>query len=438
MADDVKAGPAIHVEPPLSVASCYTKVETVRSIVRELDAGSIYEAALLVEQMLWNPRLRGVLETRLNGLMSTCIRWLPGRDNAAGRRAAKAIVEDFPLIADEPTRKQMHEWGLMLGVCPAQRSWFRSGSTGREIPRLLVYHPQWMRWDWQRRQYFIQTADAKGVFTPSPTLLGGDDALPDWVIHEPFGAHSWRRGLLHAAWYAWLGHEWSARDQSRASEKLGIGIIKAKYPLGTANSDDTLAFVGGLRKVNSEGVIPCGETPDGRKYDAEPMEFTGTGYDMILRTKDSKAVDLAVLFLGHNLTTEAKGGSYAAANVGDLIRGDIKGFDAYAEGATIRRQLIAPWAERNFGDAELAPVPVYETDPPALNLTAAQTLQALGGAMVSFAKFPEVERRALFDRFRVPLNDEQKTQAQVAVAADPAAPPSSPKPTTPQQNGGAA
>jgi hypothetical protein len=420
MADD-KMGPAIRREPAIPVASAYTNVKTVREVVRRLDAGDIYEAALLVEQMLWNPRLRGVLETRLNGLMSTSIRWEPGRDNTAGRRAAKAIKEDWPLIADEPTRKQFHEWGLMLGVCPAQRAWFRCGSTGREIPRLQVFHPQWMTWNWAKRVYQIQTLDDGIIEVESPTLVGGDDALPDWVIHEPFGVHSWRRGLIHAAWYAWLGHEWAARDQARASEKLGIGILKAKYPFGTADSDDTKAFVRGLRSVNSEGVVPCGETSDGRKYDAEPLEFTGTGYDMILRTKDSKAVDLAVLFLGHNLTTEAKGGSYAAANVGDLIRGDIKGFDAYAEAATYRRQLLAPWAERNFGDPELAPIPVYETDPPALNLTAAQTLQALGGAMISFAKFPEVERRALFERFRVPMND--ATEPQQPITTDPAAAP---------------
>lgn len=403
MADD-QTMTAVHREPAIPVGTSYTKVQTVKEIIRQLDSGAIYEAALLVEQMLWNPRMRGVLETRLNGLMSTAIRWEPGRDSPAGRLACKAIAEDWPQIADQPTRKQLHEWGLMLGVCPAQKVWFRSGSSGREIPRLQVYHPQWLYWDWSRRCYRIQTADSGQLDAPSPSLTAGDDAAADaWVFHEPFGQHSWRRGLVHAAWYAWLGHEWAARDQARASEKLGIGIIKARFPLGTGKSEETRAFIRGLRTVNSEGVVPCGETQDGRKYDAEALEFSGNGYDMILRTKDSKAVDLAVLFLGHNLTTEAKGGSYAAANIGDLIRGDIKAFDAYAEAATYRRQVLAPWAARNFGDPELAPVPVYETDPPAVNLTAAQTLQQLSQAAASFAtKNPDVDLPTLFDRFRVP------------------------------------
>jgi Protein of unknown function (DUF935) len=427
MADDVKTA-AVYREPAIPVGSSYTKVATVKEIIRGLDAGLIYEAALLVEQMLWNPRLRGVLETRLNGLMSTAIRWEPARDTPAARRAAQAIVEDWPQIADQPTRKQFHEWGLMLGICPAQKVWYRCGSTGREIPRLQVFHPQWLHWNWTRRTYGIQTQEAGIVEAPSPSLTTGDDPIVDpWVFHEPFGQHSWRRGLVHAAWYAWLGHEWSARDQSRASEKLGIGILKARYPFGTAKTDETRQFIRGLRNVNSEGVVPCGETQDGRKYDAEPLEFTGSGFDMILRTKDSKAVDLAVLFLGHNLTTEAKGGSYAAANIGDLIRGDIKAFDAYAEAATYRRQVLSPWAERNFGDPDLAPIAVYETDPPAVNLTAAQTLQQLSQAAASLAKNnPDVDLGALFDRFRVPRHT---TTAAKAATAQPAAHPAT---STPQ------
>lgn len=414
MADDQEKAPAIHREPAIPVGTCYTNVKTVREVVRRHDGGEFYESALLVEQMLWNPRLRGVLETRLNGLMSTAIRWEPGQKNAQGRRAVAAIEEDWPLIADTPTRKQLHEWGLMLGACPAQRAWYRSGSTGREIPRVQVYHPQWMSFDWGRFAYRIRTEDAGTVDVTSPSLLPGDDPLADsWIIHEPFGQHSWRRGLFHAAWYAWLGHEWSSRDQSRASEKVGIGIIKAKYPHGT-NAEDTKAYVGGIRKANSEAVIPCAQFDDGRGFDAEALEFNGSGYDAIHRTKDSKAVDLAVLFLGHNLTTEAKGGSYAAANVGDLIRGDIKSFDATAEAATFRRQVLAPWAERNFGDPELAPIPVHETDPPAINLTAAQTLQQLSQATASFAaKNPQVDTDALFDRFRVP----RRVQVQVPAAA---------------------
>jgi hypothetical protein len=399
--DDVRA-PKVYREPPLPVGSRYTKVDVVRSVIDLLDVGHFREPAILFDQMLWNPRLRGVLETRLNGLIGTAIRWEPGKPNAAGRRAAKAIVEDWPLIASESFRKQRHMTGLNIGVAFAQKHWYRSESTGRLIPRLQSYSPVWVYWNWPSNSYKIQTLDNGLIDVPSPAMQRQkQQGLGTWVIHEPFGQYSWRGGLIHSAWYPWLGHEWAGRDQSRASEKLGIGILKAMYPQGKKGADMD-AWLKGLRSINSEGVVPCAEDESGRKFDVQTLEFTGAGYEMIHRTKDSKAVDLAVLYLGHNLTTEAKGGSYAAANIGDLIRGDIKCADAKAEATTDHEQVLADWAEANFGDPELAPIAVYETDPPALNMTAAQTLNFLAQAAQGLARFEGVDLVQLFERFRVP------------------------------------
>jgi hypothetical protein len=399
----------------------FKTTDAVEEVLRDFDGGYLYRPSILVEDMLRNPRVRGTIETRLNGLIGTAIRWEPGRQNAAGRRAAKAMEEDWPLIASATTRKQSHKWGLLAGVSFAQKHWYRSASTGRAIPRLEHFHSSSVAFDWSRRVYRIavETMDGRRldvVEVASPSITVDDEPGPGlWVVHEPFGKFSWREAFVLSAWQPWMSHALASRDSNRASERQGMGIVKVTIPHGV---DKTAAkdFVSGVRKLNSEGLIPCTEFDDGRKFDAELMQYDGgAGYDIIDRTRSAAAIDLAILILGHNLTTEAKGGSYAAANVGDLIRGDIKEADAKAEWTTLSRQVIAPWAEVNFGDPELAPRAVYETDPPAINQAAAQTLQFLSQAVESLTRSaPQADVDALLERFRVPLKVAGKAQVQVA------------------------
>src|SRR5207237_1405395 len=90
--------PRVHSEPPIPAATEFQSVPAVRSVICELDQGDFYRAALLIERMLWNPRLRGIVETRLNGLLATDVRWEPARNNKAARRAAAAMERDWPIL----------------------------------------------------------------------------------------------------------------------------------------------------------------------------------------------------------------------------------------------------------------------------------------------------------------------------------------------------
>lgn len=428
----------IRREPAIQVWTDFKRADECKGVVQLSRLGYLQLPALFAEQMLWNPRYRGLVETRMDGLIDTNIRWEPGKRNALGRRAAAAIVEDWPKIASGSTRKQLHQWGLILGACPAQKHWYRDPGSKRAIPRVEVYHPSWLSWDWGQRAYRVWTM-AGMVYVPSPALtvpgeewespygaLGGAMQLADprqWIIHEPFGQHSWRQGLLGATWSAWLAHEWARRDMARASEKLGLNVLLAKYPKGQGNEAADKKFLDGVRTLHSEGIVPLEQREEGEGgYDLKVLEYTGTGFDMIRGTKDSNAIDLAILYLGHANATDGKGGGVYGPLQGENIRSDIKDFDAAAEFATMRDQVLGDWAEVNFGDRDVAPVAVYETEPPAINLQAAQTLQFVAAAIGQFVvTCPWVDVEGLLERFRIPvlLGDARET----AIAAARNAPP---------------
>lgn len=425
-------------ESPLQIWSDYETTAQVRAAVRWHELGYFEYSTALIRQMLQNPRLRGVVETRTAGLIGTPLRWEPSRNNDAGRRSAAAAEKDWPLIAPEPARRQRHMWGLLAGVAPSQAHWYQSPASGRYINRIEPWSPEHLLADDLSQGYRLMTRDGQ-VAMPSPALLvpgetwqpqAGGTAAPwwQWVIHEPFGPHSHRFALLMAAWSSWLAHDHARLHRARAAEKLGIGILKLLFPhnartKGTGESDDAVGqLMRAIRAAGREMVLPLERGLAGGDFDAQPLEWSGTGYDMIERAVSANAVDLAVLFLGHSLSTEAKGASFASADIGNLIRFDIRAFDGVAEAMTDRQQTLGDWAEVNFGDRELAPIAVPELVQPATNLQGAQTISTLAMALpVLAASAPWVDAERLMARFQVPLKPGEKYDLLPRAASAPPA-----------------
>jgi hypothetical protein len=79
---------------------------------------------------------------------------------------------------------------------------------------------------------------------------------------------------------------------------------------------------------------------------------------------------MAVAILYNDLSAESKKSAGTGANLQGEVRDDVKKSDASSDETDLRAQVLAPWADANYGDPELAPWPVYGVDP-------AEDLQAL-------------------------------------------------------------
>lgn len=434
--------PRIYVEPPIPVATEFSTVDQVRAVINQHITGRFRVSTLLTERMLWNPRLRAAVNTRLSGLLSAEIRFEPVRENRDARRAAREFAEDWPAMAPTPVRRQYKKWSILMGLAAGQRGLRLSPTSGRHIYRLRPYWPGFVSWYWAEGGYRIQTYDAgvvdaqspglKDIQVPSPTMTGLiNPSEQPWVIDEPNGENSWREAMILAAWRPFMGHEFSSRDQNRNSEKNGIGVIKLKYPRGEGPQHQAALerFEDGARTMGSEGVLPCEIRPDGEpSFDVEPFEFNGTGNGAISDALNANAVALAILFLGHNLTTEIKGGgSYAAAGVGEYIRDDIKHDDAANEWAVFGPQLARPYCLLNYGDPDLAPRARYITDSSAVNRAMAQMFMAIAQA-IQFLRLnvPRFDVDAFCEQWRIPQLPLGSVQVPALPVPSPPAAPESP------------
>ena len=411
----------IYREPQIPTAGRYETVAAVRAILLSLEQGQFYGATRLIRQMWQNPRLRVAMHTRLAGLTGAEVRWRAAVENRDGRAAKRAAEEDWPLIISTATRKQLERWGLMLGVGLAQRNWYESPSSGREIPRVQVYDPAWASWSWTNERYVIQTRDKGQVEVESPAIVS-HDLDGEWIIHEPFGSNSWREGYAISAWYAWLGNNLASRDRLRASEKVGEGNLIAELPHG-ADKVAATAFRDGLKAMKGGAVIPCEEMEDGRKFNVRPLEWSsGNGYQVVAETVVATNADLVILLLGQDWSTQNKGGgSYAAVQGGlEVSAGYVKD-DAAGEGEMLHRQVMRPWAEANFGDPDLAPIREVVTDPPVKDKAEAEIIKLVADSVQSLRQnAPEVDIEAILERLRIPrVPAGSRVTVPVAVAAVP-------------------
>jgi hypothetical protein len=114
---------------------------------------------------------------------------------------------------------ELLRWGIVLGVGIAQVCYDRGGESW--TPTFRVWHPRFLRWDWVRRCYTLQTADAGEIpIEPSD---------PAWIIYEPYGPLGWLRGALRALAMpclirAWT-RSWWARHQESHGTPVRLGIV---------------------------------------------------------------------------------------------------------------------------------------------------------------------------------------------------------------------
>lgn len=430
----------VRLEPQIPAWGEFATLPQIKSVMVELRSGQLYNPTLLVERLLENPRLLGAVNTRINGLLSSKIEWEPGKNNREGRRAARDIEVDFPRMAPTPQRRQFAKTSLLLGFGLGQRVPIppEMVPSGRELYRLRPYWSGFAAWNWATDAYRVQARDGEFIDVRSPSFDIGAGLAPadsQWIVAEPNGEYSWREGLILGLYKAAFGHDLSLNYLNTAAMKFGVGVTKVKFPTPRNDEEKALQaqFIKDYRAIGSNGAIPLQQREDGTGgYDLEPFEFqNGGGADVIDRALNTAAIAMAIVLLGHNLTTEVKGGSYAAAGVGEYIRTDIKVSDAGVEWATLGPQLICPWAEANYRDPEVTPRACYVADPPTVNKQRAETLNQLAMATTALrANVPRADVNALCEQFGIPLLDE--TQVQVpATAPVPGAPPPAPDPESP-------
>jgi hypothetical protein len=249
-----------------------------------------------------------------------------------------------------------------------------------------VWHPRWLRWDWEQRKWFLALDGGAEV----PIEPGANK----WILFTPYGAHRpWTHGAWRACAQPWLMKQLAVQDWARHAEVHGSPVRVGTAPEG-ASAEVRAQVAADFAKLGADTAIclPAG-------FDLRFEEASGGSWQMFKAELDWSNTELAIALAGQNLTSEVSGGSYAAASVHQAIRQDLIEADARTLSTCLREQVVRWWAEYNLGKAELAPWPEWETEPPQSVQGTAQALGAIAQAVGALKQIGvEVDSRALLER----------------------------------------
>lgn len=406
----------IYTQPAFGTISTWT-VDRINRVLDEHDQGYFSASSQLIDGLLRRtPRFQATMGSRVREVLSLPFRVDPARPSGAigkrvGAREAR-IAREVEKVwftsyfvpgkgkADlcESTLGQLLFWGISIGVGIAQI--VPEVKNGRWIPRLQVWHPQWIYWNISTKSYWVMTQE--GVVE----IIPGNG---QWLLFTPYGYEGgWLDALVRSLSHWCLIASLTMRDWARFSEVLGNAIKMLKVPAGVDKKDKTYQLVmEALRKMGRDGVmvIPQGDTAS-KSYGLDLLEAKSQSWQSFKELKTAANEEITIAVKGENLTTEVKQGSMAAADTQAEGKQSTKQYDAEGLMTALEEQMIVPYVAFNEGPGDLAPHPVLDYQPPANKERLATVAKTGAEALVQFrALNAPIDERAFLASLGLPLID---------------------------------
>lgn len=185
-------------------------------------------------------------------------------------------------------------------------------------------------------------------------------SLPDnkFVVHKykAKSGHESRAGILRIIAWMYLFKNYTVKDWVAFCEVFGMPLRLGKYNQ-SASRDDKREL---MEAIISLGSDAAGIVPDTTMIEFIESDKTSTAdiYEKLARYCDEQ---MSKAILGQTLTSDSGGGSYAQSKTHNEVRHDLTVADAKALAATIRRDIITPLVEYNFGSGVGIPEIEFET-----------------------------------------------------------------------------
>lgn len=419
--DELPRAGAIPQERPMPGFLDMDRVGQVKSIIRTFEEGlSLEHAARFADAIMRDDRIQATIDTRIGALLSAPLEVKGATTKLKHRKLADRLQgsdEQRGIFWEMFPRHVLTEllfWGRMVGFGLAEKVWDTSDPTNFKMTT-RVWHPQHVRFDWERDVYQVRIKGGAMIDLPNTEKNPRSDSK--WILYTPYGFRTpWRRALLRPLAMLYLARQWTMRDWSRYSEKHGLPLDVAHIP-ENAPPHEKSAVMQAIANRNAESAIffPTGG-PDAPKFSLEVVEASGTAYQGFAMQLSKLEADIAITVLGQNLTTEVKGGSFAAAEVHEAVA-LLKLFEDAGIAEVLVDQGISHWVEAITGDPADTPTVRFVVEEPEDELKEAQTFETLGSAVQELELAGmRVDKQALAHHYGVPVleatDDEDDDLAQ--------------------------
>lgn len=334
--------------------------EKVRSALVAAESGSLMAIADLVETMLSDDRIDGVLSTRTHGLLGLPLHFKGG--SAQAQSELNSGTWDF--LHSESDLVRLLSWGIVLGIGVAQRIPIPRTIGQPQKYRMEVWSPRWLRWDYNYNTWVIQTTDG-------PEFVDSDK----WILFTPYGEHRpWSGGKWRSLVFPWLLKRFALEDRANYSETAGQPVKVGESPEGSTENQ-RIDFQNQLANLGRNGAITL---PEG--WDFKIVEASSTNWQIYSESVKWADDAITIVLAGQTVTTEGSSG-FSSGNVQDRIKIDFIRFDAKSLSNCLYKQSLIPWAIANYGSELDAPMPHWVVEKQTDLSLQASTFETLARAI---------------------------------------------------------
>lgn len=322
-------------------------------IFREADEGNVLRQMELFEEMEEkDTHLFSQLQTRKLAVMGLDWEVQPFSDDARDEEVAQFVsgqlhgLEGFNDILMDVLD------AVGKGISVSEITW-GVDSQGKNIVEDITWvHPKKLLWDSLDDEMKICTRKyPQGIQLPENKF----------IVHryKAKSGHPSRAGILRVAGWMYLFKNYDLKDWVSFCEVFGMPTRLGKYD-AAASEADKAALMAAIVSLGTDAAGIVSSATDIQFIDSNKTSSVDL-YERLARYCDeqtSKAV------LGQTLTSDAGSGSYAQSKTHNEVRKDLTAADARALENTLRRDLIRPLVEFNFGAGMPLPSIQFMTENP--------------------------------------------------------------------------
>lgn len=334
-------------------------VDQVRRALRLHRHGDFSTSAKLIESMLEDDELPGVLEKRVDAVIESDFELrLP--ESVSNKQLAKRVRDGIAPVWDQIVpNEELSEIARsyrMSGIGLGWLDWTLSPSFW--LPRLRALPVEFLRWDEEQRKFRYNAREGEFEVTP------GDGK---WVLLTD-GPRGWLRASVRALAVTWIAKAWALRDWNRFNERHGLPLIKVKVP-AIAEEGDKDDFFEDVKALQGEAhaLLPTHLDEQGAAFDLDLLEAKDTSWETFPRLVEYCNRRFQIHMQGSHLATELRegAGSRAAAETHRGVEREKATADSKKFGQGLRDQVLRHVAAYNFaeGAGEACPFPLWNTEP---------------------------------------------------------------------------
>lgn len=205
------------------------------------------------------------------------------------------------------------------------------------IEDIAYVHPKKLIWDYQTDEMKVCTMEyPEGISLPENKF----------VVHQykAKSGHASRAGILRIVAWMYMFKNFDIKDWVSFCEVFGMPLRLGKYDV-SASEDDKKQL---MEAIVSLGTDAAGVVPTSTMIEFIEANKTSSSdvYEKFARYCDEQ---VSKAIVGQTLTADSGGGSYAQSKTHNDVRHDLTVADAVALAITVRRDIIRPLVEFNFG-----------------------------------------------------------------------------------------